>query len=190
MREIEVLYRVNMKKEEIIQKVRNVGAKFIGTNNVLDIYYHNENIKQLCPRGIILDACFRLRKSDFGNYMTYKENVLDENDIWQYCNEYETKVNDMNMAVKILENLNMKELIVVDNCKDTFKFENYEIVVEEEKTLGTFIEVELKVDDGQDYNIHKNNIREFVKTLDLQGVEEEISEGKPEMLLKRRGNNF
>ncbi len=183
MREIEILYKVDMKKQDIINKVKNIDADFKGRNNVIDIYYYNESLKKLMPKGIILDACFRLRKSSFGNFMTFKENIFDDKGIWQYCNEYETKIEDFNEAKIIIQNLDFKELIVADNCKDTFIFKDYEIVIEEEKTLGTFIEVELKKDDGEDYSKHKDDIRKFVEDLMLDGAEE-LNVGKPEMLLK------
>jgi len=88
--------------------------------------------------------------------------------------------------LEIVKNLGFQELIIVDSKKHIFTNSEYEIVFEEVKNLGFFLEVE-KLQEVEDNKItkEKENIRSFVYSLGLE-IGEELNKGKPELMLTER----
>ena len=86
----------------------------------------------------------------------------------------------------ILESLGFKILTQIENKKYTFLTDKYEIVYEDVKNLGFFLEVErLSVDDNENIADVKKEIRNFIKSLDIK-IEEELNAGKPELMLRSK----
>lgn len=86
----------------------------------------------------------RTRKSikwDFINFKHFHpENTKESN----YCDEYETKVEDLKIIEKIFEELNIEKRVVVEKERDTWMYKWVEIVIDNVTDLGYFIELELK----------------------------------------------
>ena len=61
--------------------------------------------------------------------------------------------------------------------------EKYEIAIEEVKDLGLFIEVEYCTSDDVDVEKEKNEIQDFINSLNIK-VSEELQMGKPEMYMR------
>ena len=77
----------------------------------------------------------------------------------------------------------------INNIKHTYYTREYEIVLEEVKDLGLFLEVErLKVGDKEDIVFVKKEIFNFIKSLDIE-IGEELDSGKPELMLNKQGRN-
>ena len=77
--------------------------------------------------------------------------------------------------------MGLKELVRIDNNKHIFETEEFEIVLEEVKNLGLFLEVENKNLKGTIKEI-KNSILKFIKNLNFKF--EEMNQGKPELMLQ------
>lgn len=181
MREIEVLVKCDNSKDEIIEKVKNF--KFINEKRVIDTYYYDELRDALKPDNKLrLNECFRIRDKNGETYLTYKIDKFN-GDIWLYSDEFETKVENKEQLENIIKKLGLKELIIIDNTKITYETDDYYIFVEDVKNLGIFLEVELKNDRDDDVEVLKDEIREFINSLNLKNVIES-NEGKPEMMLK------
>lgn len=182
MDEIEILVRLNEEKKKIIAKLKKY--KFIGTKNVLDIYYYDpqrENLKQ-DPNGG-LKECFRLRNKGVKNFIAYKIDYFN-GDKWSHSDENETEIANFEIAQKIIKHLGLKELVRIDNKKYIFETSEFEIVLEDVKDLGLFLEVENKNLSGNIKEI-KNKILKFIKDLNLKF--EEMNIGKPELMLRKNG---
>jgi adenylate cyclase, class 2 len=185
MKEIEILIEVKSDKETALKKLEGFNTQ--GIKKVLDIYYRDPLRKNLQPQeGNRLLNAFRLRQKDRKNSIAYKVDHFD-GDTWVYSDEHETEVKDFETMQNILKNLGFEELIRIDNEKHTFETDEYEIVLEEVKDLGLFMEVEKKtqVPDGE-VETTKEDIRIFLKGLNIELGEEQNS-GKPELMLRRRG---
>lgn len=183
MKEIEILVEVYSKKEF----VNDVFKKFnyIGEKETIDTYYYDPKRENLKPdKSLRLTEAFRLRKKDGKNYITYKIDNFDDNNIWLYSDEYETEVLDYNTIEKIIDKLELKPLIVINSKKKTYTHGDYEIVFEEVSGLGNFLEVEYCTDADIDINIIKKKIQSFIDELGLD-VSDELNMGKPEMMLKK-----
>lgn len=182
MKEIEILVEVFDKQEKVKKALEKF--KYIGLKHTIDEYYYDPKRDTLKPdKNNNLLHCLRLREKNNDFSITYKDDVF-EGDKWLYSNEFETKVDDIVVLKKIFEKLGLKKFIVIDNKKETYEYNKYEIVLEDVKDLGLFMEVELCTNDDVDVKKIKKEIQQFIDSLGLN-VSAELNMGKPEMYMKK-----
>lgn len=182
MKEIEILVEVH----DDINKIKEVFKKFNyeGLKKTVDEYYYDPLRDTLKPdKDGGLNHCLRLRRKNDEYSITYKDDVFD-NGKWLYSDEYETKVEKIDMVKAIFDRLGLIKFIEIDNEKETYTFENYEIVIENVKDLGLFMEVEYCTNDDVDVKEEKEKIQKFIDSLGIN-VSEELNIGKPELYMKR-----
>lgn len=85
---------------------------------------------------------------------------------------------------EIFNRLGLIKFLEIDNQKETYTYNDYEIVIENVKDLGIFLEVEYCTKDDIDIKLEKRKIKDFINTLNLN-ISEELNMGKPEMYLKK-----
>lgn len=181
MEEVEILVKLNETKKKALSKLKKY--KEAGIKKVLDVYFFDPkrgNLKQTSSG--TLKECFRLRKKGDKNFITYKIDYFNGK-IWSHSDEHETEISSFETAEKIISHLGLKELIRIDNEKRIFETKDFEIVLEDVKNLGLFLEVENKNLKGSIKSI-KYKILNFIKSLDLRF--EEMTQGKPELMLRKR----
>lgn len=182
MKEIEILV-------ELYDTIDNIKEKFtdfeyLGLNQVIDEYYYDPKRDVLKPnKDMQLNHCLRLRDKNNEYYITYKDDVFDK-EIWLYSNEYETKIENVDMLREIFDRLGLKKLLVINNKKEIYKYKDYEIVLENVEDLGLFMEVEYCTEKDVDIKVIKSEIQEFINSLNIP-VSEELNMGKPEMFLRK-----
>lgn len=182
MKEIEVLVEVYDSVENIKKKLNSFNYK--GLNNTIDEYYYDPKRDTLKPdKNNEINQCLRLRRKNNEYFITYKDDVFD-NGKWLYSNEYETKVESIEMIKEIFDRLGLIKFIEIDNKKETYTYGDYEIVIEDVKDLGIFMEVEYCTNDDVDVLKIKNEIQTFIDDLNLN-VSKELNMGKPEMYIKK-----
>jgi predicted adenylyl cyclase CyaB len=183
MKEIEILIKVLDKKSKVLKNLKKF--KFLGIKKTLDVYFYDPLRGELKPnKSGALDRCFRLRQKDKKNFLVYKIDRFDNLKTWLYSDEYEVEVSDFKTTIKILKQLGFKVLVNIKNKKHTFLTNKYEIVLEDVENLGLFLEVEcLAVNNKENINEVKKEIRSFIKSLDIK-LGEELNVGKPELMLK------
>lgn len=182
MKEIEILVEVY----EDIDKIKELFKKFeyVGLKRTIDEYYYDPLRDTLKPdKTGGLNHCLRLRQKNDEYSVTYKDDVF-ENGKWLYSDEYETKVESLEMTHEIFNKLGLIKFIEIDNEKETYTYENYEIVIENVKDLGIFMEVEYCTNEDIDIKEEKSKIQEFINSLEIN-VSDELNMGKPEMYMKK-----
>ncbi len=182
MKEIEVLVEVY----DDILSIKNKFKKFDykGLKNTIDEYYYDPKRDTLKPdKDNQLSHCLRVRSKNHEYSITYKDDVFD-NGKWLYSNEYETKVESVAMIKEIFNKLGLVKFIEINNKKETYTYNNYEIVIEDVKDLGIFMEVEYCTNEDVDVKLIKKEIQNFIDSLELN-VSEELNMGKPEMYMKK-----
>ena len=182
MKEIEILVEVFDTKDRVKETLSSFN--YMGLNKVIDEYYYDPKRDTLKPsKDDELYHCLRLRTKNNKHYITYKDDVYDNNK-WLYSNEYETKVESIAMIKEIFNKLGLVRFIEINNKKETYTYNNYEIVIEEVKDLGIFMEVEYCTNEDVDVKLIKKEIQNFIDSLELN-VSEELNMGKPEMYMKK-----
>lgn len=139
-KEIEIQVQVEKSKKLLAFLEKN--AQFIGQERQLDVYYEPAHRKFTNVRPIL--EWLRLRKSSAKFSINYKCWHYDKNGKSHYCDEYETKVEDLSQAKKIFKVLNMKKLVTVDKVRKIWMHKDYEISIDSIKGLGDFVEIEYK----------------------------------------------
>ena len=185
MKEIEVLVEVKSSKEQALKALEHFTFK--GAKEVVDVYFMDPLRPELRPddKGRLSNS-FRFRLKDGKATVAYKKDYFDDRMQWIYSDEHETAIEDFDTALEINRYLGLEELVRVENTKYTYVADDYEIVIEDVKDLGLFMEVE-KLTQVPDEKVHeaKAAIRDFILTLRLETGEEQNA-GKPELLLRRR----
>lgn len=183
MKEIEILVEVKSSYNKAKKVLDHF--EFVGTSEVIDVYYYDPLRENLKPnKSGNLNACFRVRSKNNKNYITYKTDNFDSNGKWIYSDEYETNFQDVSTLKKIIELLGLKKLLVIHNKRRVYKYGAYEITLENVLNLGRFLEVEYETDEDVDVLKIKKEIQEFIDGLDLS-VSDELNMGKPEMMMKK-----
>lgn len=184
MKEIEVEVAFDNSKEEVIEKLSKF--TFVGEKEICDIYYYDPLRKNLQPESDLrLSETFRLRKVKDSSYVTYKRQHF-EGKMWIYSDEYETKVENYETIKTIISLLGLEPLITVHNKRRIYKYNDYEIELEEVEGLGNFIEVE-RLSTSNDEAKIKEEIRDFIRSLGLRNVRE-LNIGKNQYLLSIKMN--
>lgn len=143
---IEIEIQVNIENSGPLFDFLKAKGVFAHEIHQVDEYFSPVNDDFLAVRPV--SRWLRLRQTEKGNSFNYKNWHFDENGKSNYCDEFETKIEDINSTRKILEALNFKNIAVVDKLRKIWTFEDYEIAVDSIKGLGDFVEIEYIGKDG------------------------------------------
>ena len=83
--------------------------------------------------------------------------------------EYEFAVDDGNVARQMLTALGWQEIVTVDKVRLESKTEDYTICIDEVAGLGLFIELEVLTEDSADVKNIQQQMRNFLKNLNIDG---------------------
>lgn len=182
MKEIEILVEVYESVDSIKKKFSEF--EYLGLKRTVDEYYYDPKRNTLKPdKDNQINHCLRLRTVNDKYSITYKDDVFD-NGKWLYSNEYETNIESIEILREIFTKLGLKKFIEIDNLKEAYKYNDYEIVLENVRDLGLFMEVEYCTTDDVDVKQIKSEIQTFIDKLNIK-VSKELNIGKPEMYLKK-----
>ncbi len=189
MKEIEILVEVFDSKEVVLEKLKLFN--FQGVKKTLDIYLFDPLRKNLQPNSNnrLTESC-RLRNKNGQALLAYKTDNFDENGVWIYSDEHEVKISDFKTGHTILSHLGMQPLIELENEKHTFLTDEFEIVFEDVKNLGLFLEVEAHtLSEAESVQDVKKRIQKLIDGLNIR-VSEELNAGKPELMLRKNGTKI
>lgn len=183
-REVEILVEVLDSKERALKALEKF--HFEGEKETHDIYFFDPERDHLKPsdKGRLKNS-LRLRKKGNTSYLTYKKDNFNPDGSWICSDEHETKVSDYDVTKDILLHIGVEVLTEVRCTKYIFKDDKYEIVLEDVKNLGIFIEVESLDDVEEDQVVkEKKRIWGFMNSLGIR-LGEELDAGKPELMLNK-----
>jgi adenylate cyclase class 2 len=137
--EIEIKFKLNNPKDVI---------NFLSNNSEIiskdvyqkDIYYvpkHRDFLNVKYPY-----EWLRLRKSEKGDFITYKHFYPENSKITTHCDEYESKVEKVEIMEKVFDSLDFKKIAIVEKIRNTWKYKNTEIMIDNVTGLGYYIEIE------------------------------------------------
>lgn len=171
---IEIEIKFPLLNAEAIKIFLDSGAKIkLKNNRQKDTYYVPAHRDFFAPQYPY--EWFRLREAGNGANLTYKHFYPENAEKTDYCDEFESKVENPEAVKKMLAALDFKPMVVVDKSRDTWLLENVEIAIDEVRDLGTYIELEATLDypDAEQAKKHLYNVLNKlgaqVGTEDLRG---------------------
>ncbi len=172
-KKVEIELRAMVEKD-IEDSIVRMGAEKVKDSHQSDEYF---KFSLDSERRLVI----RIRRKEGGStYLTFKGSSEDEDDIaWQ---EWEQEIEDDEVLKKLLLSNGLELVVAIDKKRGTYKYEDFEINVDDIKGLGTFIEVELlsdNVDEG------KKKIQDLLFNQLEIPRENVINEGYVPLMLKK-----
>jgi adenylate cyclase, class 2 len=126
----------------------------------------------------------RIRESDKGASLNYKHFHPENVKITDYCDEYETKIDNPHALKKMFTSLDIKELVVVEKKRSTWLYKDVEVALDLVTALGSFIEIEATLG-FENPKAGKKYLYTILEELQAQ-VGPEDHRGYPYLLLKNK----
>ncbi len=141
VKDIEIEIQVKLDGAAKLEKFLTKEAKFTGDNYQKDEYFTPAHKDFLKTRPVA--EWLRIRES-YKNSINYKLWHYDSSGRSQYCDEYETTIDDIDQVRKIFKAVGNKLIATVEKKRKTWNYKEYEIAIDHITGLGDFVEVEYK----------------------------------------------
>ena len=158
---IEVEIKVRIKnKEEIAEKLKKLGFKFIKKKFQEDIYFNgiDRDFRKT-------DEALRIRDDNGTYYVTYKGPKIDR--ISKTREEIEVKIDDKEKMRLIFKKLGFREVRPIRKVREIYKKDDITASIDDVEGLGLFLELEKNI-----YNINEKDealkeLMEILKALNI-----------------------
>ncbi len=154
MIEVEVKAKINS-FEEIEQKLSQIGAVKTKKEFQEDIYF-NSPVVDFAKT----DEALRIRttKEDEKTniFITYKGPKIDKKS--KTRKEIEMGIADSKQCSEIFESIGFKKVRTVRKNRQYYTYKNFEISLDDIEGLDPYMEIEIALEDGQDYSDAQNKI--------------------------------
>lgn len=126
----------------------------------------------------------RIRFKEDGDFVCFKEVHNKNTDKHVYCSEIETKVEDGKKLLTLFHKLGYENKTIIDKKREKYLFEDFEIVIDDVKDLGKFVEIEVinKKYDDTEKEFHR--LFDFLHNIDIKDFKEH-KDGYVFMILNR-----
>lgn len=164
MIEVEVKAKVNNFKDIQI-KLDELGAEKVKDEFQEDIYF-NSPIVDFAET----DEALRIRKTESEGkktiFITYKGPKIDSKS--KTRKEIEIVIEDSEKCSDIFENIGFKKVRAVRKNRQYYSFKNFEISLDDVEGLSPYMEIEISLEDGSDYNTAQESIFDLFKQLGIE----------------------
>ncbi|MDD2666090.1 MAG: class IV adenylate cyclase [Methanocellales archaeon] len=174
---IEVEIKLPLKDKEVARrKLKELGAHPIGAEKQMDIYYNapHRNLAET-------DEALRIRFSKDAS-LTYKGPKLDK--MSKTREEIVVSIADADQTSAILKALGFDEVARITKHRETYRLNDFMIMIDNVFGLGTFMEIEASVPKEGDYRSAQDRIFGLLDRLGLK-KEDTIRESYLELILDR-----
>ena len=159
MIEVEVKARINSFKE-MEEKLENLGAAKTKTEFQEDIYFASPIVDFAET-----DEALRVRSTNNGIFITYKGPKL--NDKAKTRKEVEMSIESAKKAKDIFTEIGFRPVRTVRKDRKYYQYENFEISLDDVKGLPPYMEIEIALEDGEDYSLAQDRIFELFERLNI-----------------------
>ncbi|HEY4496668.1 MAG TPA: class IV adenylate cyclase [Candidatus Paceibacterota bacterium] len=115
-------------------------ADFKGEYHQIDEYYTPPHKDFSASRPV--NEWLRLRDSEGQYSINYKYWHYDGDEKSRYCDEYESRIEDIDTLRKIFKALDFRSVVTVDKYRKIWIYKHFEITMDDVKNLGDFVEIE------------------------------------------------
>jgi adenylate cyclase class 2 len=160
MKQIEVELKAKLNNpDEMKSRLKEMGAKFIDEKYQVDTYLSPPH-KSLIGENVYL----RIRHDKLSGKARFEYDIGLKESGASLAEEYEVEIDDPETMLTILNQLDFVVDAVVDKKRLTYKLGNFNIVLDDVKKLGRFMEIELL---DTDYDEAEQKINELYKKLNV-----------------------
>jgi adenylate cyclase class 2 len=159
MIEVEVKARINSFKE-MEERLENLGAAKTKTEFQEDIYFASPIVDFAET-----DEALRVRSTNNGIFITYKGPKL--NDKAKTRKEVEMSIESAKKAKDIFTEIGFRPVRTVRKDRKYYQYENFEISLDDVKGLPPYMEIEIALEDGEDYSLAQERIFELFERLNI-----------------------
>lgn len=147
--EVEVKYPLK-NPEEVINRLNSIAKKDKIEEFQKDIYFE------------LNSKLLRIRESKSGNFISFKERIDDIS-----CNNYSTKIRDIEPMKIILNKIGFKEMKIIEKTRSTWLYKDFEIAIDKLDKFGYFIEIEAH--DKKDFSLVLKEINAEIESQNFEG---------------------
>lgn len=162
---VEIEIQLNIEKPKPLIDFLKANGDFLSEKHQVDEYFSPPHRDFLGVRPVA--EWLRLRDANGKYSINYKNWHFDENGRSYYCDEFESKIESIDLVRKILTALNFKSIVVVDKLRKIWAYKEYEVAIDSVRGLGDFVEIEYI---GKDEKVDPEKITEeminFLKKVD------------------------
>jgi adenylate cyclase class 2 len=139
--EIELKFKLE-NPTELQQKLQTMATLVKENEYQKDSYFvpSHRNFLDIKP----ISERLRVRTGEKGSSINYKHWLYEGGQKAVSCDEFETKVEDIEAMTHILAALNFTPIIIVEKQRTTWHYKQTEIAIDTVSDLGTYIEIEAK----------------------------------------------
>ena len=157
MIEVEVKAKIDS-FDEMEEKLKKIGAAKSKTEFQKDIYFASPIVDFAKT-----DEALRIRSTDNGVFITYKGPKLNRDA--KTRKEVEMSIESAEKATDIFEEIGFKPVRTVSKNRQYYTFENFEISLDDVEGLSPYMEIEIALNDNEDYSEAQKRIFELFEKL-------------------------
>ena len=159
MIEVEVKAKIDDFKE-MEEKLENIGAVKSKTEFQEDIYFASPIVDFAET-----DEALRIRTTNNNTFITYKGPKL--NDKAKTRKEVEMTIENSEKAKDIFTEIGFMEVRTVRKNRQYYTYENFEISLDDVEGLSPYMEIEIALDDSEDYSKAHDEIFKLFEKLGI-----------------------
>ena len=159
MIEVEVKAKIDDFKE-MEEKLENIGAAKSKTEFQEDIYFASPIVDFAQT-----DEALRIRTTNNDTFITYKGPKL--NDKAKTRKEVEMTIENSEKATDIFTEIGFREVRTVRKNRQYYTYENFEISLDDVEGLSPYMEIEIALDDSEDYSQAQDEIFKLFEKLGI-----------------------
>ena len=159
MIEVEVKAKIDDFKE-MEEKLENIGAVKSKTEFQEDIYFASPIVDFAET-----DEALRIRTTNNNTFITYKGPKL--NDKAKTRKEVEMTIENSEKATDIFTEIGFREVRTVRKNRQYYTYENFEISLDDVEGLSPYMEIEIALDDSEDYSQAQDEIFKLFEKLGI-----------------------
>ena len=163
MIEVEVKAKINGFKE-MEEKLAHIGAVKTKEEFQEDIYF-NSPVVDFAKTDEALRIRTTQQKGKSSIFITYKGPKIDAKS--KTRKEIEMGISDSSQCSDIFEALGFRKVRAVRKNRKYFTYENFEISLDDIEGLDPYMEIEIGLEDGEDYSEAQNSIFELFEKLGI-----------------------
>lgn len=159
MIEVEVKAKINS-FSEMEEKLENLGAVKSKSEFQEDIYFASPIVDFAKT-----DEALRIRTTNNDIFITYKGPKLNKDA--KTRKEVEMSIESAAKAKDIFEEIGFREVRTVRKNRQYYRYENFEISLDDVEGLSPYMEIEIVLADGEDYTQAQNKIFKLFEKLGI-----------------------